>query len=73
MYRSSINKQVFTPIDCELVLVPISVASNVPEIIDLTHGTTPLNPGYYYILHSDILISPTADFLVVGEKFPGST
>lgn len=73
MYRSSINKQVFTPINRELVLIPISIVSNGPKIIDLTHGTAQLHPGSYYILRSDILVGPTADFLVVGETLPGST
>lgn len=70
MYRSSINKMVST--FRESVLIPISVLSGVPQIIDLTHGIERLLPGYYYVLRSDILVGPEADFLVVKER-PGES
>ncbi|KAJ5775825.1 uncharacterized protein N7511_000836 [Penicillium nucicola] len=49
-------------------LIPIKVLSGVPEIINLRDGVETLLLGYYYIFHMDIVISPEADFLVVGER-----
>lgn len=66
MYRSSINKIVST--FRETILIPISVVSGMPQIIDLAHGIQRLLPGYYYVLRSDILVGPQADFLVLKER-----
>ncbi|KAJ5302298.1 hypothetical protein N7508_007161 [Penicillium antarcticum] len=49
-------------------VIPINILSGVPEIINLRDGVETLLLGYYYILHMDIVISPEADVLVVGER-----
>jgi hypothetical protein len=66
MYRSSINKIVST--FHETILIPISVVTGVPQIIDLAHGVQRLLPGYYYVLRSDIMVGPQADFLILKER-----
>lgn len=66
MFRTSISKLVSTY--RASFLIPIHVLSGVPEIINLRDGVEPLLLGYYYILHMDIVISPEAEFLVVGER-----
>lgn len=48
----------------ESILIPISILSGAPEIIDLTHGIERLLPGYYYVLRTDIHVGPEADVLV---------
>lgn len=68
MFRSSMNKIVGALPDSETILIPISVGSHMPEIIDLAHGNQTLRPGYYYVLRSDIMVGPHADFIVVKQR-----
>lgn len=68
MYRSSININKKVSTFGETILIPICAVSGLPQIIDLAHGVQRLLPRYFYVLRSDILVGPEADFIVVREK-----
>lgn len=69
MYRRSVIRLI--PVDWESYAIPINVIADIPKIQDLSGNIETLLVGYYFILSTDVIIYPEADYLVVERELEG--
>ncbi|KAJ5117418.1 hypothetical protein N7448_011050 [Penicillium atrosanguineum] len=53
--------------DQETHCIPINIVAGIPHIVDLHGSSRILMVGYVNVTHTDYLLEPEVDFLVVGR------
>lgn len=69
MYRRSVIKRI--PVEQEVYVIPVNVIAGFPQIQDFYCHIENLMIGYYFILHTNIMICPETDYLLLGRGLEG--